>query len=114
MKKYWFGIVEAILSVLLILWIVFTLNFYQAVDLNLGLPTADSISNGSSTSSVAPIGATLLVIGIGGLIAYMLVMFAFYFSKAISKTILFWLNIAFFSIFLVATILGLLFVNLPL
>lgn len=123
MKKYLFGIAESILLVLLVLWFIFILNYYKAINLNMSwLPTVGDVDQTSSNQmtsvigfqTVVEMGATLLIIGIGGLIAYFMVMIALYFTKIVSKTVIFWLNIGFFSIFLVASILGILFVNLPL
>lgn len=123
MKRILFWISETILLIALILWLCFTLNYYHAVDLKIsGLPTlnesltnsGNAISNLPGFATIPDIGSTMLIFGIGGFIVYLGIMLAMYFSQNVSKTLIFWLNIGLYSLFLIAFILGLLFINLDL
>lgn len=125
MKKALFYITEVIVIAILVLWMCFTLNYYHTIDLGISfLPkidwnlasntNLDIISNVPGFVTVADTGATLLILGVGGLTLYFGLMLAFYFTDSVSKTAVFCMNVVFYAIFLIAIILGLLFINLDL
>lgn len=125
MKKILFWSGQAFLLILFALWLVYCLNYYHGINLD-GLPlprinwelyldpNVDVISKIPGFVSFKDIGFTLVNIGSGGLIVYFGSMLAMYFSENVSKTLVFWLNIAFYSMFLIFVIIGILFINIQL
>lgn len=122
MKKILFWISEAVVFILLILWLCFVLNYYNVINLNINLPTlSEDLTNPSNPISdlpgfgtMAEIGSVMLIFGIGLFIVYFGAMLAMYYFGQVSKTAIFWMNITFYSLFLIAFILGILFINLDL
>lgn len=125
MKKILFWTTQAIMLLLCMVWIICVLHYYQVVDMNINwLPQLDySILNGPKENlisnvvgfaTVKQIGYTCLIIGFGIFNIYVIAMAFMYYFNQVSKNVIFWLNIVFFSFFLISFLIGILFINLPL
>ncbi len=119
--KFW--ILEAIVFCFFVLWMCFILNYYGAIDFGISfLPkldwdiiyTEDAFSKVAGFATIKDIGATLIIIGSGVFITYIGAMIKMFMSTRMSKILLFWLNVSFISLSLIAVTLGSLFVTLNL
>lgn len=125
MKNFLFWIFQSILFGFLALWFVYTLNYYQTIDLGLSvlprinydLATNDSddlISKIPGFATVPDLGMTLIIFGTGSFILYLILSVALFKLKIISNKTFFWLNIFLYSIFIVAIVLGIIFIKINL
>lgn len=117
MKKAYFPIAQSLSLILIILWVIFALNYFREIELNVALPVANNhidpqalttISHTIGFSTVPEMGKSFFVIAFILGVTYFFSMNWMFLLK-VRRNVIFWSNIVVYSSVVALVVIGILF-----